>query len=419
MSTQIKRMQAHKAMYTSNVCVTLDGLCVDHLSSKDLGNKEREGVVVVTIGGQATTLSWATDSDGKLKNEGKFRQQVLYVGGRDGAIDAELTVLETDQAEFAEFQKRTEAVIGFAKAISVFAPPYSPAVVAAGDFANSLLGLYANSVDDDLELSFYGSLLDPDAATSDLEEQGLLSRVEISRRLPVSNTIAVSCAVSVWSLPAPETAKSVAVMAKSLSIEPEFPSSAKWLLFQKKNRRETTVLFETTFGSGTQKRTLKFDCPLDRSLHPLVDGRVLYSGKCGGYVPFYVNAVALSKKDRVDLAQAVSAAAPLIEQIAKLRGTPATEVAADKATLENACKALQSLESLAAEFLPTKMTIGTLSGVLILDESASDSDEQGAGRRLVAHGRPLRIRAGSEGGGCVALDVAIQDPIPSPEPAGQ
>ena len=87
---------------TDLALVRLSGLTMRRLLSGEHRDgpdnlKKREGTIAFSFNGQETSLSWATDGQGNLKNHEKFANHMLFFGKHNHNLDLEVQIIETDE----------------------------------------------------------------------------------------------------------------------------------------------------------------------------------------------------------------------------------------------------------------------------------------------------------------------------------
>ena len=140
------------------VLILLRELQVKDLYSKDGSRRRlrnREGALSLSIGDRSFTISWATDREGSLKASDKFKSQLLYVGKPEDAIVLECDITETDVL----MKKKLGKIAGILKVIaSVVAIPVAGPIAAGIGVAASVINVARSEIEDDIEMSYTGSL---------------------------------------------------------------------------------------------------------------------------------------------------------------------------------------------------------------------------------------------------------------------
>ena len=336
--------------------VRLSGLNVTRLFSGEWRDgkdnlKRREGTIAFSLNGQETSLSWATNGNGQLKNPKKFQNHVLFLGKPGNNIDMEVQIIETDE-DTVKSLTRGKSLLTVASRFGALIPGAGMLVSAATNLVGAIVDLIRSNVDDDLELSFHGSLgnLEPTGESLRSGEYRLVR----SQRNAGQDEIGVTFELHRFSEAPrqegdrPEKQTLVAVVLKKLELEltPELD--------------DYHLQFDASMGSGKHGQKTSVKAPIKNGPARIDDvvglrNKVLYKGPWTVGVPFYVSLAGVKNKDELEAIEG------LIDGAGKL----ATAVAEGRdQTIAGATKAAQSVRAAVIEFLPKKISVGSMSGII-------------------------------------------------------
>lgn len=367
---RLQRPGGGVAVKTEVLAVTLESLKIRNLLSQDgsrPSDRDREGALTVVAGGVATTLSWATDGDGKLKNPKKFEDFVVFLGKHSGAVPIEIHCVELDKKN--GFLKDLAKVIGTLGSIAGLIPGAGSAIAAGAGFVSATLDTVSKSENSDTELSYHGSLSDPhdDGKKSRLlQGTWILDRTDPSR--PANEQRGSELRFFVQPLKRASSVKKVRLLLDEVRLD-----IPRRLL----DKADAELIFELSAGCGQRLKQFSFKRRLRTSGRWLaettgISDHVLYEGPYGYGIPYSLSAAIVWGDKHESLENVSGTVGPVIGEVTGLE---------DDET-EQLTKALQSLRSLALEFSTDKVSLGTLSGVVCPWETV-------AGTRFAADDRPL------------------------------
>lgn len=403
--------------------VTLEGLRVKRLASRDASPSEkllknREGVLTLRVGGQATAISWATDADGNLSNRSKFTGQVLFLGAHKGLLPVEVTLIESDEEDRKRLAQAMEALKQLAKAAGM-TPAMGAPVAAAAGLAGAALEVVRLSVDDDTELTYHGSIGGgEEAPTLRLTTYRLIRGPEGDPDLEIL--------LRVHDLVADDQLQATVVL-NSVVIELPKPKGGALPGIPTSRRHQArvngTLVIESSFGSGSNTGGLSLkevlhngrdgEQRIDRFVG--IQGRLLYRGPCAAGVPFSVNATYVHKDDEKQLEAFLNLAVAGADLVGAL-----SKDEADQARAKEVSKGIQSVKSIAMELLPDKVSIGNISGLIAGADQIGDTlrpgpnvDDKAPRSVLILRNVPgewqrVELKMGSERGGSATFVLGVK-----------
>ncbi len=304
------------------VYITLDSFAIKRLISKDkLGDEnnieEREGVLNFEINGQGSSIGWATNKDGSLKNESKYKKYLVYVGENKKYLDASIKLIEIDKDDFNLFKRRVESVVGFIQAGSAFVPTYGPLISATAGLFNAIVNVAGTYVDDDTELSFYGSL-------ADIRTPNKESEISISRRQDngdLDYELQLSTNDIKLSSDDPNNYPKISLFIESIENTIDF-SGIKRDIFS----------FESEFGSGKKKQEFSFTEKNEKNVRLksifTVRDKLVYEGAWIGFLPYALNLTAYSEDRNEEQNKAIE------ELLTNIKGVSTEVIKLDAVELE-------------------------------------------------------------------------------------
>lgn len=346
--------------------VSLEELVISELFSRDgwtTSIRNRQGVLTVAINGVPTTLSWATDDDGKLKNADKFKRFVFFLGEHCGSLRFEVELFELDPKGgfLADLGK---AVSAFAP-VAALVPGAGAAVAAASGLVGSALQAVTNSKGSrDPELLFRGGLGNGIDGRSGVT----VGSWRVSRGNGVSLTFAVH--------PFHTAAEGDPVRLLLEEIEVDVPDDV-W-------KADGELIVELTLGYGKCAKRFSLKQRLETGGRKLSDfsgisNHVLFEGPFHRGLPFHLSVAVVTKAEELAALEKVTdSVGGFIGHVGDL----------DDDTEAGVTKALQSMRSLVMEFLPGKKSLGTLSGILCPPECLAGTASIGPERSKVVSVAP-------------------------------
>jgi len=411
----------------SGILVILEEFAIQDSYSIDKAGhlKSREGALVIEIGDKANTYSWATKNKldkGRpiLKNQDKFKGQVLYLGRAGNEKDPKsvfnllslnVDVIETDCKD----KKSLGGFKNFLRILSsaaAFHPAYGTAVSTGLGFAGSIIECIRQTIDDDVEIRYEGSLCanlpeNPDSSGV-VPGKYILERwgkdkdgnriVNMSVAFHVCCVMGVACDVAISNatdldaqdpLDGPEPSvgmvatgikrhndykeienkkkaktqkcPSVEVILKKIEIEPS------------KALKQAKLSIEIAVGGGEGSCPLSFE--LDRPGKKAgflevggIQNRLLYQGEWRRGLPFVINVVGLGKTSSEALKKATAEMIAEAGKLAKVLHENKDE------TIDKSTKLAESVRSLVMELDPSKASIGKVSGAIFNEQMLPKSE---------------------------------------------
>ena len=351
------------------ILVLLEQLQLRRLFSKDFFGQSREGVLAVSVGDQATSLSWSRPkrNNANVKNPKKFRHYVLFLGKPNINIDFGFTVVETDKDTVKGLKKANTALSG-ASAIASLVPGAGTAVSSGLNMLGTILDFIKGQVDDDTELCLHASMTQespPPAGRIRLKKGAykIIRKAEDPSTLPD-----IEIQVGVYNFrPLPQKYdQDVLVVLDSItfhlpSLNPENP-----------NLEQRTLVFDATVGGGEDAFKFDFRGKIRNGKASIDDvtgikDKVLYQGPWSVGVPFTFSLAAVGNSNELEALEG------LIDTTS-VQAKRFTAKKPAKQTIDKATKAMQSIRALMVEFLPEKFSIGTKSGLIVHESSIIDRD---------------------------------------------
>lgn len=336
---------------TGAIVVALESVRLTNLISRD---NQRDGTIAFNVNGQETVLSWAADESGRLENPDKFPGQILFLGEHEGLLDLSVSVSESSQDVLRRIS-RLRASLGLAASVAGLIP--GPGALAAQGFglASALAGALSKQDEDDVELLFEGSIGELGASGNLLPLRR--SGYGIRRNSERGNDILLVFRV----MPFHPLERDLEVVVLLESVDLELRSLRRQLVF------------EASLGSGRRSANTSFTLPLKNGLARLdqilgIQNKVLYRGPWKWGVPFHFNLSTLTQKDATALKEVVNEAGGFIQ--ATLERSTSRKLAS------GITKAVQSARSMILEFLPTKQSIGILSGLITAPATVKDLSQE-------------------------------------------
>lgn len=329
------------------ILIKLDDLVIDRLLSQDLTRK-REGTLVIRVNDQVTSLSWAAKEGKKVYNVHKFQNQLLFWGVAGKFLKLEVQFIEVDRnlrPKLFKFLSESAKLI-----------PSLGGIVSAGV---SLLHGIINSIqkeDDDSELEFFGTMGNagsPEGLISGWFVDFTTGIFDVRRKIPNEVNPQVRIPFSVFKLSPPKkiAKREVLVLLEQVVIRSN----------QDKNYR--TLVIESAIGSGRKVEKNTFNIKMqNRNKSPEhflgFQYTMLYNDLWDTGLPFHFS-MAFLEKEELDA----------IEEIVDYSGDLAIELLGEtveqRALINQTTKATQSLRSLVMEFLPDKISIGSIHGLML------------------------------------------------------
>ena len=380
-----------KHLENKTILVLLEQLHVGCLFSKDRMESSREGTLAISLGNQATSLSWSRPKgkNAKIKNPGKFRHYVLFLGKPDVNLDLSVNVVETD-TDTVKGLRRANAALSGASAIANLVPGPGTVVSVGLNMLGAILDFIKGQVDDDTELSLHASMTQELPPPNDriqlkkgtykiIRKASTPSKSTDPDSEPPDPDIEVHIGVYNFKPLLNGHDQEVLVVLDSITLDLADPNS------DDPNLEKRTLVFDATVGGGEdaskfafQGKILNGKASIDKVTG--IKDKVLYQGPWNVGVPFTFSLAAV--RDSSEL----KAIDGLIDT-ASIQGKRFTKKKPVQHTIDNATKAIQSIRSLMVEFLPQKFSIGTKSGLIvdntsITDSGLPDANETSAARKL-------------------------------------
>ena len=358
-----------KALETETVLVLLEEFQVRRLLSKDFLGSSREGTLAISVGNQATSLSWSRPNgkDATVKNPEKFRHYVLFLGRPEVNLDVSFNVVETDN-DAVNRLRRVNAAASAASAIAYLLPGTGTIVSAGLKMLGGILDFLTKQFDDDIELFFHASITrESSPSTGQLQLQK--GTYKIIRKVDnPSEPPDIEVNIGVYNFkPLPENQQhEVLVVLDSITITVP-PSNP-----EEPDLTQRTLVFDATVGGG--ENAVRFDfrgkirnrkASIDKVVG--IKDKVLYQGPWTMGVPFTFSLAAVGDSNELDAVEG-------LVDIVFTQTKKFTKKQSVQHTIDNATKAVQSVRSLLIEFLPRKFSIGTKSGLIVDRSSIIDSD---------------------------------------------
>ena len=346
------------------ILIKLDDLVIEKLLSQDLTRK-REGTLIIKIGKQVTTLSWAAKEGKKIYNLHKFQNQLLYWGEAEQVLNMDVQLIEIDRNLRPKFFK-------FISSSAKVIPKVGDLISAGFSLLQGVINAI-QKVDDDSELEFFGALGNTGASNGlvggwfvDLSS----GTFEIRRKIPneVNPQIRIPFSIFKFEVPKKTPKREVTILLEQIIIRTD------------QDKENRTLLIESAIGNGRRTEKNNFRIKMqNRSKSPEFflgfQYRMLYHDLWENGLPFHFT-MAFLEKEELDA----------IEDIVDYSGEVIKELQAEnnkeRGEINRRTKAVQSLRSLIMEFLPDKISIGTIHGI-VLESSMID-------------GNPLAQNAASE-----------------------
>ncbi len=353
------------------ILVLLEKLHVGRLFSKDRIESSREGTLAISLGNQATSLSWSRpkNTDAPVKNGDKFHHYVLFLGKPDVNLDLSVNVVETD-TDTVKGLRRANAALSGASAIANLVPGPGTAVSVGLNMLGAILDFIKGQVDDDTELSLHASMTQESPSTTDRIQlkKGTYKVIRKAENPSDQSDPDIEVHIGVYNFKplSPDQVKEVVVVLDSITLDlPD--SNSKY-----PNLEQRTLVFDATVGGGENASKFAFrdkilngKASIDKVIG--IKDKVLYQGPWNVGVPFTFSLAAVRDSNELKA----------IDGLIETAGVQAKRFAKEKKvedTIKNATKAIQSIRSLMVEFLPHKFSIGTKSGLIVDENSIIDSD---------------------------------------------
>lgn len=357
--------------------VRLSGLTMRRLLSGEHRDgpdnlKKREGTIAFSFNGQETSLSWATDGQGHLKNREKFANHMLFFGKHNHNLDLEVQIIETDE-ETVKALKRGKSMLTVASRLGALIPGAGMLVSAVTNLVGAIVDVIRGNADDDLELSFHGSVGDfvVDVDSEDSDEALLCSGEYVivrsqgneSGQPDIEVRFEVHPFTEIDNSSSPEQTKvAVALTGMQLDLTPDM--------------NDFHLQFDASMGSGKHVQKTSIKAPIkngDAGIENVMGlkNRILYKGPWTVGVPFYFSLAGVRNNDELEVIEG------LIDEAGHL-GVATAETKEE--TIRTATKAAQSVRAAVIEFLPRKISVGNMSGMIAAQ--GSFDDELGALRNF-------------------------------------
>ena len=357
--------------------VRLSGLTLRRLLSGEWRDgehnlKKREGTITFSFNGQETALSWATDGEGRLKNQKKFENHVLFFGKHNHNINLDVQIIETDE-DTVKALKRGKSTLTIASRFGALIPGVGVLASAATGLVGAIVDVIRGKADDDLELSFHGSVGDfVIEDVSEDSEEALLRRGKYvigrsqrrERRENGDPDIEVRFEVHPFTTPDDSSQEQppVAIALKGMQLE------------LTRDLNDFHLQFDASMGSGKHVQKTSIKAPIKNREAGIEDvmglrNRILYRGPWTVGVPFYFSLAGVKNNDELKV----------IEGLVDEAGNLAAAIAeTKKETIQAATKAAQSVRAAVIEFLPRKISVGSMSGVIAAGESLDEECKSAA-----------------------------------------
>ena len=344
------------------ILVLLEKLHVRHLFSKDSSGSSREGTLAISLGNQATSLSWSRPkkNGAEIKNPEKFHHYVLFLGKPDVNLDLGVNVVETD-TDTVKGLRRANAALSGASAIANLVPGPGTVVSVGLNMLGAILDFIKGQVDDDTELSLHASMTQELPPPNDriqlkrgtykiIRKASKSSKSTDPDSEPPKPDIEVHIGVYNFKPLLNGHDQEVLVVLDSITLDLPDPNS------DDPNLEKRTLVFDATVGGGEdaskfafQGKILNGKASIDKVTG--IKDKVLYQGPWNVGVPFTFSLAAV--RDSSEL----KAIDGLIDT-ASIQAKRFTEKKPVQHTIDSATKAIQSIRSLMVEFLPQSSRSG-------------------------------------------------------------
>lgn len=387
---------------TELAVLKLDAIHIRNLLTGENANKQ--GALAISVNGQPTTLSWATDQAGRLKNSvesnNKFARHLLYFGRHKDLLDITVQVMVTHDDVV---RKLTEAkgFLGMGAAVASLFPGAGTAVSMGLDILGAIVDFVRAGIHDNLELyagSSIGKLGSQDNNFAALTPgQYTVSRVG-GNRAPAD----IEVVFSVWPFHAPtnkEVRQAVIVLD---AIKMKLPEELEGRM----------LVFDSTFGSEKNAARFTFEALVRDGTARIDDvtgliNKPVYYGPWTGGVPFSLALTGLRKPEELAALDGIAGKGGAFAKSFTARNEVQTEI-------DNATKAVQSVRALITEFLPDKLSVGTMSGFVVDAQSVPEELLKLENFRPIeglnqADWCPFKLILHSESGGSAEFSFKIKE----------
>jgi hypothetical protein len=380
--------------------------------------KSREGTLLIEIGNKENIFSWATknnlDKNKKpiLKNQGhngdpnKFKGQVLYLGPAGSKKESKsffnqlllkVDVIETDghgRKTLSDFKGLLEIL----SSAAAFDPVHGTAISAGLGLASSLTEFVRQTMDDDIEIKYEGSLCGKLPPKPDLSGV-MLGEYTIQRTCQKDNSPNMLIKFNVHHVenftftaetddpsldcedPLDKKGPSVGMIAAGMkryvdfketesknqlkrNIHPTVEVILKDIkIDSEKALKKEKLIIEIAVGGGDGSLPLSYE--LDRPGRKTgfievggIQNRLLYQGQYKSGLPFVISIVGSTKKSSDALKEASKKIIAETGKFAKKIFDKENE------NIDKATELAESIRSLAMEFDPSKTSIGKVSGAI-------------------------------------------------------
>ena len=359
-----------KGLKNETILVLLEEFHVRRLFSKDRSDRSREGTLAISLGNQATSLSWSRPkkNGAEIKNPEKFHHYVLFLGKPDVNLDISVNVVETD-TDTVKGLRRANAALSGAGAIANLIPGPGTVVSVGLNMLGAILNFIKGQVDDDTELSLHASMTQESPAPNDRIQLKTGTYKIIRKASESSNNsnhdIEVHIGVYNFKPLSPNQVREVLVVLDSITFELSPSNPAK------PDLEKRTLVFDATIGGGEDASKFDFRGKIRNGKASIdkvtgIRDKVLYQGPWNVGVPFTFSLAAVGDSKELKAIDGLIDTASI--QVKRF-----TEKKPVQHTIDNATKAIQSIRSLMVEFLPQKFSIGTKSGLIVDKASIIDS----------------------------------------------
>ncbi len=405
---------------TATILVILEEFILYDIYSRDGLDrlKSREGILLIGIGNKENIFSWATknklDKNDRpiLKNQGhngdpnKFKGQVLYLGPAGSKKEIKpffnqlllkVDVIETDghsRKTLSDFKNLLEIL----SSVATFHPVHGTAISAGLGLASSLTEFVRQTMDDDVEIKYEGSLcgkLPPKTELSGV----MLGKYTLQRTCQKDGSPNMLIKFNVYYVenftsqvevddpsldcedPLDKKGPSVGMIATGMKRyvdfkETESKNKIKRNIYptvevilkdikidSQRTLKKDKLIIEIAVGGGDGSLPLSYE--LDRPGRKTgfikvggIQNRLLYQGKYKSGLPFVISIVGSTKKSSDALKEASKKIIVETGKFAK-KLLEKEDESIDKTT-----ELAESIRSFAMEFDPSKASIGKVSGAI-------------------------------------------------------
>jgi hypothetical protein len=289
---------------------------------------------------------------------------MLYFGNPRGRLAIEASIVESDERVLRALKASQQSLNTIA---AIGGQLWGAGTSFAGGikFLGAILSLVRSQVDNDVELMLHGTIGETGTARS-ASAALRAGRYKIFRkpRRPSENSgddLGIQFSIKPFSTPEIDTDVVVSLRLDSIHLELKQSAIPDYRQGVDANLNRARLIFDTTFGSGKHRNAYDFDVRLKNGQAGIGDffnagGREVYRGPWRMGVPFVMSMAVVNDQSELEALKGVISAGGVFSK--SLAGEDLEDLIA------GSTRALESMRSHLLEFLPKKVSVGKISGLI-------------------------------------------------------